>query len=90
MDLSLGSKGENHRVTLCHYGMEVWNHSHAGAILLYGHSHGTLPGHSQRLDVGMDCWGFTPVRFDDVLKRLETLPPHVQADGHKNREDDDE
>lgn len=27
---------------LCHYAMRVWNNSHHGAIMLYGHSHGTL------------------------------------------------
>lgn len=27
---------------LCHYAMRVWNESHRAAIMLYGHSHGTL------------------------------------------------
>lgn len=27
---------------MCHYAMRVWNKSHHGSIMLYGHSHGTL------------------------------------------------
>lgn len=30
------------KIILCHYGMRVWNKSHKGAWMLYGHSHGTL------------------------------------------------
>jgi calcineurin-like phosphoesterase family protein len=30
------------KIILSHYGMRVWNHSHRGAWMLYGHSHGTL------------------------------------------------
>lgn len=30
------------RIILCHYAMRVWNKSHKGSWMLYGHSHGTL------------------------------------------------
>jgi calcineurin-like phosphoesterase family protein len=30
------------KFVLCHYAMRVWPNSHHGAIMLYGHSHGTL------------------------------------------------
>jgi calcineurin-like phosphoesterase family protein len=39
-------------LVLCHYAMRVWSRSHYGAIHLYGHSHGNLPGDSQSGDVG--------------------------------------
>lgn len=29
-------------IALCHYAMRVWNHSHKGSWMLYGHSHGSL------------------------------------------------
>jgi calcineurin-like phosphoesterase family protein len=56
------------KFTLCHYAMRVWNHSHRGAWHLYGHSHGSLPDDKNALsiDVGVDCFDFRPVHFDQV------------------------
>ena len=70
------------RVVLLHYAMKVWPRSHRGALHFYGHSHGTLPGDSQSVDVGVDCWDFRPVRLDEIRRRLATLPPHRVPDGH--------
>ena len=61
-------------VVLCHYGMRVWDRSHHGSLHLYGHSHNTLPGDNQSLDVGVDCWDFRPVNIDEIRARLKTLP----------------
>ncbi len=61
-------------VVLSHYAFRVWNRSHHGAIHLYGHSHGNLPGDSQSCDVGVDCWGFFPVTLDEIKARIATLP----------------
>lgn len=33
---------EGKHIILCHYAMRVWNKSHKGSWMLYGHSHGTL------------------------------------------------
>ncbi len=68
-------QGKKHHLILCHYGMRVWHNSHRGSLHLYGHSHGTLPGNSQSLDVGADCWDYTPVGIDDILTRMRSLPP---------------
>lgn len=69
-------------ITLCHYAMKVWNRSHHGALMLYGHSHGTLPGNSQSLDVGVDAWDFRPVTLDEILARMATLPKYASEDRH--------
>ncbi|KRP89238.1 hypothetical protein AOQ73_26835 [Bradyrhizobium pachyrhizi] len=34
-----------------------------GAIHVYGHSHGKLPGNGASCDVGVDRWDFRPVAF---------------------------
>ena len=66
---------DRQRVVMCHYGMRVWNGMRRGAIQLYGHSHGRLPGTNLSLDVGIDCWGFTPVTIAQIRERMAANPP---------------
>lgn len=82
-------KVDDQRIVLCHYGMRVWNQSHRGAIHLYGHSHDGLPGDSQSLDVGVDCWDFRPVNLDEIRFRLSSLPARVEPDHHQPAESAD-
>lgn len=70
------TNGRNYNLSLCHYPMECWNRSGRGAIMLHGHNHGRMPENSQRLDVGVDSWGYCPVRLEDVLSKLEKLPKY--------------
>jgi calcineurin-like phosphoesterase family protein len=70
------------QITLCHYAMRVWNRSHRGALMFYGHSHGTLPGDAQTVDVGVDVWNHCPVTLGEIKARLATLPPREPADQH--------
>lgn len=72
-------KIEGQSIVLCHYAMKVWNKSHHGAWHLYGHSHGSLPedNNSLSFDVGVDCWGYTPLSFhmvESVMKRKTFVP----------------
>jgi calcineurin-like phosphoesterase family protein len=61
-------------LVLFHYGMRTWPRQRRGALHLYGHSHGSLPGCRQSLDVGVDCWNFRPVSLAEILARMATLP----------------
>jgi calcineurin-like phosphoesterase family protein len=72
-------------IVLCHYGLRVWNRSHHGALHFYGHSHGTLPGDSQCLDVGVDCWDFQPVSLQEIKGRLAANPKRQEPDHHTPR-----
>jgi calcineurin-like phosphoesterase family protein len=81
-DPILEIKVEGIEITLCHYAMRVWNKSHHGALMLYGHSHGTLPGNNQSLDVGVDAWNFYPVTLSEIKKRMATLPAYASGDHH--------
>lgn len=65
---------DGRRLCLCHYGMRVWPGQRRGALHLYGHSHGRLPGTSTSLDVGVDCWEFRPVTLSDIIARMGSLP----------------
>jgi calcineurin-like phosphoesterase family protein len=71
-----------HRIVLCHYAMRVWNKAHKGSLMLYGHSHGSLPGNSQSLDVGVDYWDMRPTTLDEILTRMATLPKYACIDHH--------
>jgi calcineurin-like phosphoesterase family protein len=84
-DLESISVGEQ-KIMLCHYPMLTWAHSHRGAWDLHGHSHGSLkedPG-AFRVDVGVDCWDYTPVSFEDLQKKMSTKT-FVPIDHHGNR-----
>jgi calcineurin-like phosphoesterase family protein len=65
--------GKQH-ITLCHYAFRTWNHSHHGSWHLYGHSHGSLPDlkDSRSFDVGVDCWGYTPISYERVKEVMAT------------------
>jgi calcineurin-like phosphoesterase family protein len=73
-DISVDSQ----RIFLCHYGLRAWHGAHRGALHFYGHSHGSLPGNAQCLDVGVDVWNFRPVTLPairEVLERCAVEPP---------------
>ncbi|HEU0097499.1 MAG TPA: metallophosphoesterase family protein [Allosphingosinicella sp.] len=55
------------RLVLCHYPFRTWNGQHKGAINLHGHSHGRLKPLPRQVDVGVDVWGWRPVRLEEML-----------------------
>jgi calcineurin-like phosphoesterase family protein len=65
------------RLHLCHYGLRTWPGIWRGAIHLYGHSHGRLPGNSMSMDIGVDNVGYYPLNVDHIKARLALLPPIV-------------
>lgn len=76
-------------IVLFHYGCRVWNKSHHGSILLYGHSHGSLPPFGKSVDVGVDCKEITseyrPIHVDEVLKYMDKRDVSV-VDHHGDKE----
>jgi len=76
-------------IMLCHYAMRTWYRSHYGALHLYGHSHGNLPGDSQCCDVGVDCHNFYPISLQEAIDRMATQPKRVELDHHQPEKDDD-
>lgn len=68
---------DGQRIILSHYAMRVWTSMRRGTIMLYGHSHGKLPGNAQSLDVGVDEWNFHPVDLEKIRLKLAKSPPIV-------------
>jgi len=68
------ARGGKQHIVLCHYAMRVWNKSHHGSFHLYGHSHGSLPEDEslRSFDVGVDCWDYYPVSYEQVKTKMAT------------------
>jgi calcineurin-like phosphoesterase family protein len=62
-----------------HYAHRTWPHAWHGDLHLYGHSHGSLPGTRTSLDVGVDCWNWTPVRLAAIQERMAETPEPAPA-----------
>ena len=71
---------------LCHFPMRSWDKSFHGARHVFGHCHGTLTPHGWSCDVGVDCWGYTPVSFEQLEalfagKPEDSLFPGIPRNG---------
>lgn len=73
-------------VVLCHYALRVWDRAHYGALHLYGHSHGNLPGDTQSCDVGVDCFDYQPVTLDEIMIRMRSHTARRWGDHHRPKE----
>lgn len=59
------------RAEVCHYPLETWKGAHHGAIMLHGHSHGSLKRKlAHRFDVGVDSvvGASGPVKFEALVE----------------------
>lgn len=64
--------------TCSHYAHRVWNKSHRNydsltSIMLYGHSHSTLPPIRNSFDVGVDCWDFELLSLPRVIEEVHKV-----------------
>lgn len=74
-------------ICLFHYGCRVWNRSHHGSWMLFGHSHGSLPAYGKSVDVGVDAAdilgepALRPYSFNEVKRFMDSREIAV-GDGH--------
>ena len=66
-------KHGSQKIFLSHYSHRVWRASVHGTWHLYGHSHGHLSDHGKSFDVGVDSWNYTPVSYEQVYAKMQTL-----------------
>jgi calcineurin-like phosphoesterase family protein len=77
-------------INLFHFGCRVWDRSHHGSWLLFGHSHGILTPHGKSVDVGVDAPFVTgkpeyrPISFEEV-KRFMDKQEVTYVDHHEDR-----
>ena len=66
--------GKTQRIVMCHYPLLVWDRAHYGAWMLHGHCHGSLIEETptRRMDVGVDCWDYSPVSYETIKTVMKT------------------
>ena len=75
----LGPIQNNHvqKIVLCHYPLAAWGGSHYDGMSwhLHGHMHNTYERSPNRyyLDVGVDCWDFKPVEFEQIKEAFKDI-----------------
>lgn len=79
LSLRLRSGGRE-RLNLCHYPLRIWRGQYRGAMLAYGHVHGTLPELGRSTDVGVDCWDFRPIELGELACMLRARPVEIPSD----------
>lgn len=55
-------------IVMCHFPMLEWEGSHHGSIHFHGHSHGNIPNRENFIDVGVDCWNYYPITFEQIME----------------------
>lgn len=73
-------------IVLFHFPILSWDGMAHGTWHLHGHCHGSLKDNgSLRLDMGVDCWNYSPVSLEEVQKEM-ALRTVVPVDHHDKRE----
>ncbi len=69
-------------IVMSHYPFLSWNKSFYGSWMLHGHCHGTLKEdpHMKRVDVGIDCWKYSPVSFDVLKNKMDQKLKYIPAE----------
>ena len=75
-ELKLNDGPERHSIWLAHYAHRTWTKRHYGAWHLFGHSHGNIIGEGFSTDVGVDCWNYAPVSYDELKVFFKDRKPY--------------
>lgn len=71
---SLRAEHSGERLLLSHYPLRAWRGQMGGAMHLYGHTHGALEELGRSMDVGVDCWNYSPLRLSHAIDLLAARP----------------
>jgi len=64
-------------IMVCHYAMTIWERSHYNSWHLFGHSHGRHQGVGKCFDIGVNCFNFYPVSFNEVAEIMRTKSDNI-------------
>ncbi|MFA5071201.1 MAG: metallophosphatase [Candidatus Pacearchaeota archaeon] len=65
-----------HVIFMSHYPHLAWDRSHHGSLHFFGHQHGashhgSVKYQPRSMDVGVDCWKYTPISFPEILQEFK-------------------
>jgi calcineurin-like phosphoesterase family protein len=87
-DFDVPTRNKQQLIVLCHYGMRVWNKSHHGSWMLYGHSHDSMEHEAwgRSMDVGVDSayrilGEYRPFNLHEIAK-IMSKRGHNPVDHH--------
>lgn len=67
------------RVFLAHFPHREWNGFYHGVYHVYGHCHCNIDDYKQSTDVGVDCWEYAPVSWDELKEYIDNnCEPNVE------------
>lgn len=83
-ELKLNMGSQKVHLIMSHFAMRVWNKSHHGSIMLFGHSHGSLKGYEKykTMDVGVDTNNLKPYSLEQILDIMRSRENLVDIDHH--------
>jgi calcineurin-like phosphoesterase family protein len=71
---------DDDKIWLSHYAHRTWPCSFHNSYHLFGHSHASMPPFGRSMDVGVDCWNYTPISWEDVKARLVNVTNNESSD----------
>jgi calcineurin-like phosphoesterase family protein len=78
---------EKQYICLFHYPQATWHWAYKNAWQLYGHVHGNMKNSGKSLDVGVDCWKYTPVSFEQLKNIMDKVNVHEIIKNKWNKSD---
>ncbi len=68
-------------IHLTHYPLLEWYNFYKGGYALHGHTHAKLNDYCLSTDVGVDCWEYEPVSWEEIKQYIDN---NCTANIHKN------
>lgn len=71
---------DKNMIAMMHYCMRIWDKKFYGAWHLFGHSHSNFKEVEGELaiNVGVDCWNFYPVSYEQITRKMQEKKLKIQ------------
>lgn len=72
-------KISNERFVMCHYALRTWENGHHGSVMLYGHSHGSLPDYTTSMLVEVKGENGEIIKSMNQMLKFKTMDVGVDT-----------